>query len=159
MISRKYLNKNILMKKLINFIYTILKILLLYYRKILPRWLRYIISNIIFITFLIYFKKCTGIGIEELLLNIIFIKSIIWFNIFFNLVWLVNNLICLYINSFDYKVNIPKYFPNFIINWYNVAYKISKSETKYLFVKLYYKNIFFNILFLIISLIFLLIIN
>ena len=151
------------MKKLINFIYTILKILLLYYRKILQRWLRYIISNIIFITFLIYFKKCTPlggwIGIEELLLNIIFIKSLIWFNIIFNLVWLLKNWICLYMNSFDYKVNIPKYFPNFIINWYNVAYKISKSETRYLFLKLYYKNIFFNILFLIISLIFLLIIN
>ena len=145
------------MKKLINFIYTILKILLLYYRKILPRWLRYIISNIIFITFLIYFKKCTGIGIEELLLNIIFIKSIIWFNIFFNLVWLVNNLICLYINSFDYKVNIPKYFPNFIIKWYNAEFGFTnKLENKEVLIKVYLNSIKFLLICLFISLILLL---
>ena len=152
------------MKKFIHSINKPIKILLLGFNKILnklPQWLRNILYFIIYITISIYFKKYTGINIEDLILNIFVVKSLMWFNVFYIFYYLLITVIKLDILTLNNKISLPKskYFPNFIINWYPVAYKISKSETKYLFVKLYYKNIFFNILFLIISLIFLLIIN
>ena len=152
------------MKKYIHSINKPIKILLLGFNKILnklPQWLRNILYFIIYITISIYFKKYTGINIEDLIFNIFVVKSWMWFNVFYVFYNLLIAVIELDILTSNNKISLPKskYFPNFIINWYNVAYKISKSETRYLFLKLYYKNIFFNILFLIISLIFLLIIN
>ena len=152
------------MKKFIHSINKPIKILLLGFNKILnklPQWLRNILYFIIYITISIYFKKYTGINIEDLIFNIFVVKSWMWFNVFYVFYNLLIAVIELDILTSNNKISLPKskYFPNFIINWYNVAYKISKSETRYLFLKLYYKNIFFNILFLIISLIFLLIIN
>ena len=152
------------MKKFIHSINKPIKILLLGFNKILnklPQWLRNILYFIIYITISIYFKKYTGVSIEDLIFNIFVVKSWMWFNVFYVFYNILIAVIELDILTSNNKISLPKskYFPNFIINWYHVAYKISKSETRYLFLKLYYKNIFFNILFLIISLIFLLIIN
>ena len=123
------------MKKFIHSINKPIKILLLGFNKILnklPQWLRNILYFIIYITISIYFKKYTGINIEDLILNIFVVKSLMWFNVFcvyYNLLIAVIELDILTSNN---KISLPKskYFPNFIVKWYNAKFDFSTYNIK-----------------------------
>ena len=150
------------MKKFIHSINKPIKILLLGFNKILnklPQWLRNILYFIIYITISIYFKKCTGIGIEDLIFNIFVVKSWMWFNVFYIFYYLLITVIKLDILTLNNKISLPKskYFPNFIIKWYNAEFGYTnKLENKEVFIKMYLNSIKFLLICLFISLILLL---
>ena len=123
------------MKKFIHSINKPIKILLLGFNKILnklPQWLRNILYFIIYITISIYFKKYTGINIEDLILNIFVVKSLMWFNVFFVFYNLLIAVIELDILTSNNKISLPKskYFPNFIVKWYNAKFDFSTYNIK-----------------------------
>ena len=150
------------MKKLIHSINKPIKILLLGFNKILnklPQWLRNILYFIIYITISIYFKKYTGINIEDLILNIFVVKSLMWFNVFYVYYNLLIAVIELDILTSNNKISLPKskYFPNFIIKWYNAEFGYTnKLENKEVLIKVYLNSIKFLLICLFISLILLL---
>ena len=150
------------MKKFIHSINKPIKILLLGFNKILnklPQWLRNILYFIIYITISIYFKKCTGIGIEDLIFNIFVVKSWMWFNVFYIFYYLLITVIKLDILTLNNKISLPKskYFPNFIIKWYNAEFGFTnKLENKEVLIKVYLNSIKFLLICLFISLILLL---
>ena len=123
------------MKKFIHSINKPIKILLLGFNKILnklPQWLRNILYFIIYITISIYFKKYTGINIEDLILNIFVVKSLMWFNVFYVYYNLLIAVIELDILTSNNKISLPKskYFPNFIVKWYNAKFDFSTYNIK-----------------------------
>ena len=151
------------MKKFINSINKPIKILLLGFNKILnklPQWLRNILYFIIYITISIYFKKYTGINIEDLIFNIFVVKSWMWFNVFYVFYNLLIAVIELDILTSNNKISLPKskYFPNFIVKWYNAKFDFStyniKDKEVYIILKL--NSIKFLLICLFISLILLL---
>ena len=150
------------MKKFIHSINKPIKILLLGFNKILnklPQWLRNILYFIIYITISIYFKKYTGINIEDLILNIFVVKSLMWFNVFYVYYNLLIAVIELDILTSNNKISLPKskYFPNFIIKWYNAEFGFTnKLENKEVLIKVYLNSIKFLLICLFISLILLL---
>ena len=123
------------MKKFIHSINKPIKILLLGFNKILnklPQWLRNILYFIIYITISIYFKKYTGINIEDLIFNIFVVKSWMWFNVFYVFYNLLIAVIELDILTSNNKISLPKskYFPNFIVKWYNAKFDFSTYNIK-----------------------------
>ena len=150
------------MKKFIHSINKPIKILLLGFNKILnklPQWLRNILYFIIYITISIYFKKYTGINIEDLIFNIFVVKSWMWFNVFYIFYYLLITVIKLDILTLNNKISLPKskYFPNFIIKWYNAEFGFTnKLENKEVLIKMYLNSIKFLLICLFISLILLL---
>ena len=150
------------MKKFIHSINKPIKILLLGFNKILnklPQWLRNILYFIIYITISIYFKKYTGINIEDLIFNIFVVKSWMWFNVFYIFYYLLITVIKLDILTLNNKISLPKskYFPNFIIKWYNAEFGFTnKLENKEVLIKVYLNSIKFLLICLFISLILLL---
>ena len=151
------------MKKFIHSINKPIKILLLGFNKILnklPQWLRNILYFIIYITISIYFKKYTGINIEDLILNIFVVKSLMWFNVFYVFYNLLIAVIELDILTSNNKISLlkSKYFPNFIVKWYNAKFDFStyniKDKEVYIILKL--NSIKFLLICLFISLILLL---
>ena len=151
------------MKKFIHSINKPIKILLLGFNKILnklPQWLRNILYFIIYITISIYFKKYTGINIEDLILNIFVVKSLMWFNVFYVYYNLLIAVIELDILTSNNKISLlkSKYFPNFIVKWYNAKFDFStyniKDKEVYIILKL--NSIKFLLICLFISLILLL---
>ena len=150
------------MKKFIHSINKPIKILLLGFNKILnklPQWLRNILYFIIYITISIYFKKYTGVSIEDLIFNIFVVKSWMWFNVFYIFYYLLITVIKLDILTLNNKISLPKskYFPNFIIKWYNAEFGYTnKLENKEVFIKMYLNSIKLHLFCLFISLIMLL---
>ena len=150
------------MKKFIHSINKPIKILLLGFNKILnklPQWLRNILYFIIYITISIYFKKYTGVSIEDLIFNIFVVKSWMWFNVFYIFYYLLITVIKLDILTLNNKISLPKskYFPNFIIKWYNAEFGYTnKLENKEVLIKVYLNSIKFLLICLFISLILLL---
>ena len=150
------------MKKFIHSINKPIKILLLGFNKILnklPQWLRNILYFIIYITISIYFKKYTGVSIEDLIFNIFVVKSWMWFNVFYIFYYLLITVIKLDILTLNNKISLPKskYFPNFIIKWYNAEFGFTnKLENKEVLIKVYLNSIKFLLICLFISLILLL---
>ena len=151
------------MKKFIHSINKPIKILLLGFNKILnklPQWLRNILYFIIYITISIYFKKYTGISIEDLIFNIVVFKYWLWFNVFYVFYNILIAVIELDILTSNNKISLPKskYFPNFIVKWYNAKFDFStyniKDKEVYIILKL--NSIKFLLICLFISLILLL---
>lgn len=133
------------------------KKLLLLFNK-LPNWLKYVFYYSVIVTFLFLFKFYTGHDVEEYIFNSLIWKYLIFFFVVYCLFGIFDNLASLYISSSNTKIIYPKYTPNFIKNRYNTSYKISRSEHKDFFNKLYLRTIFICILALIIAIIGLLVI-
>ena len=133
------------------------KKLLLLFNK-LPNLLKYVFYYSVIVTFLFLFKFYTGHDVEEYIFNSLIWKYLIFFFVVYCLFGIFDNLASLYISSSNTKIIYPKYTPNFIKNRYNTSYKISRSEHKDFFNKLYLRTIFICILALIIAIIGLLVI-